>query len=89
MSKLYDVVIIGAGPAGLAAGLYAGRARMSTLILEKLREGGQIAQTAEIENYPGSLEVESGPTLIDRMTTQTKHFGAELVYDSEIGRAHV
>lgn len=82
MSKLYDVVIIGAGPAGLAAGLYAGRARMSTLILEKLREGGQIAQTAEIENYPGSLEVESGPTLIDRMTTQTKHFGAELVYDS-------
>lgn len=82
MSKLYDVVIIGAGPAGLAAGLYAGRARMSTLILEKAREGGQIAQTAEIENYPGSLEVESGPTLIDRMTTQAKHFGAELVYDS-------
>jgi thioredoxin reductase (NADPH) len=80
MSKLYDVVIIGAGPAGLSAGLYAGRARMSTLILEKAREGGQIAQTAEIENYPGSLEVESGPTLIDRMTTQAKHFGAELVY---------
>lgn len=80
MSKIYDVVIIGAGPAGLSAGLYAGRARMSTLILEKAREGGQIAQTAEIENYPGSLEVESGPTLIDRMTTQAKHFGAELVY---------
>lgn len=82
MSKVYDVIIIGAGPAGLSAGLYAGRARMSTLILEKAREGGQIATTAEIENYPGSMEEESGPTLIDRMTAQAKKFGAELVYDS-------
>ena len=53
MAKQYDIVIIGAGPAGLAAGLYAGRARMSTLIIEKEKDGGQIVQTAEIENYPG------------------------------------
>ena len=47
MSKLYDVIIIGSGPAGLAAGLYAGRARLSTLIIEKDKDGGQIVQTAE------------------------------------------
>lgn len=49
MSKIYDVVILGAGPAGLAAGLYAGRARMSVLIVEKGKDGGQIAITDEIE----------------------------------------
>ena len=82
MSKLYDVIIIGSGPAGLAAGLYAGRARLSTLIIEKDKDGGQIVQTAEIENYPGGLEEESGPTLIDRMSRQADHFGAEKVLDT-------
>lgn len=82
MSKLYDVIIIGSGPAGLAAGLYAGRARLSTLIIEKDKDGGQIVQTAEIENYPGGLEEESGPTLIDRMSRQADQFGAEKVLDT-------
>ena len=81
MSKLYDVIIIGAGPAGLAAALYAGRARMSVLLLERDKDGGQIVITSEIENYPGCLEGESGPTLIDRMTKQAEHFGTERVYD--------
>lgn len=82
MSKIYDVIILGAGPAGLAAGLYAGRSRLSTLILEKGQDGGQIAITNEIENYPGqSLEEESGPSLIARMTEQAKKFGAERVSD--------
>ena len=84
MSKIYDVVIIGAGPAGLAAGLYAGRARLSTLIIEKAKDGGQIVQTAEIENYPGGLEEESGPTLVDRMSAQAKRFGAEKVLDTVV-----
>ena len=53
MDKIYDVVILGAGPAGLAAGLYAGRSRLSVLIIEKGQDGGQIAITDEIENYPG------------------------------------
>ena len=62
MSKIYDVIVLGAGPAGLTAGLYAGRARLSTLIIEKGQDGGQIAITNEIENYPGAqLEGESGP----------------------------
>lgn len=82
MSKIYDVIILGAGPAGLAAGLYAGRSRLSTLIVEKGQDGGQIAITDEIENYPGqSLDKESGPTLIARMTAQAQKFGAERVRD--------
>lgn len=82
MSKIYDVVILGAGPAGLAAGLYAGRARMSVLIVEKGKDGGQIAITDEIENYPGQIvEGESGPSLIARMTEQCEEFGVERVTD--------
>ncbi|MEG0779299.1 MAG: thioredoxin-disulfide reductase [Oscillospiraceae bacterium] len=79
MSKIYDVIILGAGPAGLAAGLYAGRSRLSTLIIEKGVDGGQIAITNEIENYPGQIDGDSGPSLIARMTEQAKHFGAERV----------
>ena len=82
MSKIYDVIILGAGPAGLTAGLYAGRSRLSTLIIEKGQDGGQIAITDEIENYPGQMvEGESGPSLIARMTEQAKKFGAERCSD--------
>lgn len=82
MSKIYDVIILGAGPAGLAAGLYAGRSRLSTLIVEKGKDGGQIAITNEIENYPGQIvEGESGPSLIARMTEQAAKFGVERVTD--------
>ena len=79
--KIYDVIIIGAGPAGLTAGIYAGRALLDTLIIEKGQDGGQIVQTAEIANYPGSNLEESGPTLIDRMISQAEKFGAERIYD--------
>ena len=83
MDKIYDVIILGAGPAGLAAGLYAGRSMLSTLIIEKGQDGGQIAMTDEIENYPGQmLEGESGITLVARMAKQAKHFGAERVRDN-------
>lgn len=82
MSKIYDVIILGAGPAGLTAGLYAGRSRLSTLIIEKGQDGGQIAITDEIENYPGQIvEGESGRSLIARMTEQAKKFGAERCSD--------
>ena len=78
MSEIYDVIILGAGPAGLAAGLYAGRSRLNVLIIER----GQIAITDEIENYPGQIvEGESGPSLIARMTEQAEKFGAKRVSD--------
>ena len=83
MEKLYDVIILGAGPGGLAAGLYAGRYRLSTLVIEKAKDGGQIAITDEIENYPGQkVEGASGPSLIERMTKQVEKFGAERVSDT-------
>ena len=85
MDKIYDVIILGAGPAGLAAGLYAGRSRLSTLIIEKGKDGGRIAITDEIENYPGQIvEGEGGPSLIARMTAQAEKFGAERASDTII-----
>ena len=75
MDKVYDIIVLGAGPAGLAAASYAGRARMDTLLIEGTKDGGQIVITNEIENYPGSLEEESGPSLIARMTKQVEKFG--------------
>lgn len=80
--KIYDIIIIGAGPAGLAAGLYAGRARMDTLIIERQKNGGQIVITNEIENYPGCNDEETGPSLIDRMVKQTEKFGVDHVFDT-------
>jgi thioredoxin reductase (NADPH) len=84
MENVYDVIILGAGPAGLAAGLYAGRSRLKALIIEKSQDGGQIAITNEIENYPGQIvdEEESGPSLIARMTKQAEKFGCERVSDT-------
>jgi thioredoxin reductase (NADPH) len=81
MENIYDVVIIGSGPAGLAAGLYAARAKMKTLILEKEKAGGQIVTTEEVANYPGSVEHATGPSLIARMVEQAEEFGAERVLD--------
>lgn len=80
--QVYDVIIIGAGPAGLSAAIYAGRARLKTLLIEKGKDGGQIILTSEIENYPGSLEKESGRSLIKRMTEQVASFGVERAADA-------
>jgi thioredoxin reductase (NADPH) len=77
----YDVLIIGAGPAGLTAGIYAGRGNLKTGILEKGNPGGQIAQTDEVENYPGFAEAISGPELSSRMVAQAEKFGAQIIYD--------
>ena len=82
MSELYDLIILGAGPAGLAAGLYAGRGGLKTLLIEKGQDGGQIMNTSEIENYPGQLlEGESASSLISRMTAQCEKFGVERALD--------
>lgn len=82
MNMIYDVMILGAGPAGLSAALYAGRSGLSVLLIEKGADGGQIAVTDEIENYPGQMpEGESGASLIKRMSAQAERFGSVRVRD--------
>lgn len=78
MNQRYDVVIIGAGPAGLSAGLYAARSKMDVLILEKEKKGGQIVTTDEVANYPGAIAEATGPSLIARMVEQCNEFGATI-----------
>lgn len=77
-SNDYDVIIVGAGPAGLTAGIYAARNGLMTLILEEKFPGGMIAEAPFVENYPGLHEVISGLELVSRMETQTKKFGTQI-----------
>ena len=77
--KIYDMLIIGGGPAGFTAALYAARAGLSVLVLEKLSAGGQMALTEKIDNYPGFPEGIDGFTLASRMQGQAERFGAETV----------
>ena len=79
MDSEYDVVIVGGGPAGLAAGLYATRARLKTLLIERGVPGGQIAVTEMVENYPGIEEI-LGPELGDKMLRHAEKFDLESQY---------
>jgi thioredoxin reductase (NADPH) len=83
MSESYDCIVVGAGPAGLGAGLYTSRDRLRTLILEKFLPGGQISTTDRIENYPG-IERIDGLGLIEKMKTQVESFGAEIKTGSAV-----
>lgn len=78
----YDVIIIGAGPAGLTAGLYAARGGMKTAVFEKGATGGQMSSSWEIENYPGVPADSSGPDIANRMREQAASFGVEFVQDT-------
>lgn len=80
MKNLYDLIIIGAGPAGLSAAIYAGRAKLKTLVIEKSDVGGQIKITSEVVNYPGVLSA-SGPELTGEMKKQAINFGVEFITD--------
>jgi thioredoxin reductase (NADPH) len=81
MAHIYDTIIIGGGPAGLSAGLYGARSKMDTLLIERSKFGGQTATTDELENYPGSEENSTGPSLIERMRKQAEEFGTKFAKD--------
>ncbi|MBO5783393.1 MAG: thioredoxin-disulfide reductase [Clostridia bacterium] len=81
---IYDLLIIGAGPAGLTAGIYAGRAGLSTLMIESLFPGGQAATTYEVANFPGFVNI-TGPDLTAKMAEQAESCGAEMAYDEITG----
>lgn len=93
--RLYDVIIVGAGPAGLSAAIYAARAKYRVLVLEKSKIGGQITITSEIVNYPG-VEMAGGKELTAHMRTQAERFGAafaiaevlDMELEQEIKRLH-
>jgi thioredoxin reductase (NADPH) len=81
--KEFDIIIVGGGPGGLTAGMYGARANLKTVLIEKLMPGGQIANTEEVEDYPGFDRI-SGAELAMKMTEQAKKFGLEVVSDEVI-----
>ena len=83
--KVYDMLVIGGGPGGYTAALYAARAGLSVLVLEKMSAGGQMAQTSQVDNYPGFPEGVDGFELARQMQRQAEHFGAESVYAEVTG----
>ncbi len=82
--EAYDLVIIGSGPAGLTAGIYAARARLKAVILEKMLPGGQVITTTKVENYPGFPEGIDGPELMMRFENQVRNLGMEIKSPFEV-----
>ena len=79
MSHIYETIILGGGPAGLSAALYAGRGKLDTLLIEKATYGGQVATTYEVDNYPGTDLGITGPELSEKMRKQAEYFKTKFI----------
>ena len=84
MAKLHDVIIIGSGPAGYTAAIYAARANLSVLMLQGYQVGGQLMLTSDVENYPGFEEGILGPPMMEKFEAQARRFGTELIPEDVI-----
>jgi len=84
LSDIYDIIIVGGGPAGLAAGVYGSRSRLKTAILQKGKPGGQAATTQDLENYPGFSRGTTGPALMEAMAEHAKSFGTEIIREEVV-----
>src|SRR6266704_3061300 len=84
MTKKYDVIIIGSGPAGYTAAIYAARSNLSVLMFQGYQTGGQLMLTSDVENYPGFEEGILGPEMMDKFEQQARRFGTEMIAEDVI-----